>query len=124
MKRRIRNILTGLKNIWKWRKVIYKDRDWDYWFVYEILKTKLQFQADHLIQYGHHENAEVYAKQILECVDLIDKVQNEYYVDTALTGLWDHEWTYEMFKETIHKQDEAKKLLFKTLEDNIEYWWD
>ena len=123
MKRRIRNIFIGLKNIWKWRKVIYRDRNWDHWYIYEILKTKLKFQAEYLIKHGRHQSSFSNAKQIIECIDLIDKVQNEYYVDTALTGLSDHEWTDEMFKETIQKQDEAKKLLFKTLEDNIECWW-
>jgi hypothetical protein len=123
MIRKIRNILAGLHNIWKWRKVIYKDKEWDYWFVYEILKTKLKFQAEYLTKYGYHENSITNAVHILECVDLIDKVQNEYYIDRALDGLSDHEWTDEMFKEALQKQDDAKKLLFKTLEDKIEHWW-
>ena len=124
MKYKIRSIIYGLKNLWKWRKVIYKDRHWDHYYIYEILKTKLQFQADHLIKHGYHENSESDAKVMLTCVDLIDKVQNEYYIDEALNGLSDNKWTDEMFKEMIAKQDDAKRLLFKTLEENIEHWWN
>ena len=120
----LRSILRGLKNIWKWRKVIYKDGDWDHWYIYEILKTKLKFQAEHLIKYGYHESSFADAKQILECVDLLDKVQNEYYIDQGLRGLTDEQWTDDMFKEIVDKQDNAKKLLFKTLEENIERWWN
>lgn len=119
----LKNILRGLKNIWKWRRVIYKDRDWDYWFMYEIMKTKLRFQAEYLAEYGYHENSATDTKRILECVELMDRVQNEYYIDVALKGLVDEEWTDSMFNEAVDKQDEAKKLLFKTLEDNIEHWW-
>ena len=123
MKRKIKNILIGLKNIWKWRKVIYKDRNWDYWFVYEVLKTKLKFQAEYLHKHGMHESSSANAKQILECAELMCKVQNEYYIDEALKGLADEGWTDDKFAEVAAKQDEAKKLLFKTLEDNIEHWW-
>ena len=77
----LKSILTGLKNIWKWRKVIFKDRDWDYWYTYEILKTKLEFQANHLQKHGYHTTSGDSVKQILDCVDLIDKVQNEYYIN-------------------------------------------
>jgi len=124
MKRKIISIKTGLLNFWRWRKVIYKDRDFDHWYIYEILKTKLEFQAKHLHKHGITESAGVYAKQIFECIDLLKKVQTEYYIDEAITGLIDKQWTDEMFNNTIKKQDEVKKELFKVLENNIENWWD
>jgi len=124
MKYKIKNILTGLKNLWKWRKVIYSDRDWDHWHILEILKTKLKFQAEHFIKDGVTESAGKHAKQMLECVDLVDKVQTEYYIDLAINGLVDEGWTDEMFNEVAKKQDEARKRLFKLLEKNIEHWWD
>lgn len=121
---KLKNILTGLKNLWKWRKVIYKDRDWDSWYIFEILKTKLKFQAEHFIKYGYHESSSVEAKRMLECVDLIDKVQNEYYIEEGIKGLSDLEWSDAMFKEATEKHDEAKKRLFEMIEDNIERWWN
>lgn len=124
MIRKLKNILTGLKNLWKWRKVIYSDRDWDQWYIFEILKTKLKFQAKHFCKYGMTESAGQHAKQMLECVDLIDKVQNEYYINSAIKGLVDEQWTDAMFSEVANKQDEAKRQLFKMLEENIERWWD
>jgi hypothetical protein len=121
MKRRLNSIITGLSNIWKWRKVIYRDRDWDYWFIYEILKTKLQYQSEHFIKYGYHENSSKDAKQMLECIDLIDKVQNEYYEEQALES---EVWDEKEMKAAQDKHNEARKKLFKLLEENIERWWD
>jgi len=123
MKISIRNIIVGLKNIWRWRKVIFKDRDCDYWYTYEILKTKLKFQADYIRKYSYHESAQDSINQILDCVDLIDKVQNDYYIEQALDGLDVYGWTDVMFDEAIKRQDAAKKLLFSTLEANMESWW-
>lgn len=124
MKRKITSIIEGLQNLWKWRKVIYKDRDYDHYFIYEILKKKLQFQAEYFHKHGITESASEKAKQMLECVDLIDKVQNEYYIDLAIKGLIDEGWTDEQFNDVSKKQDEAKEKLFFELKENIDKWWD
>lgn len=121
---KIKHILRGLKNLWRWRKVIYRDRDFDHWFIYEMLKTKLQFQADSIYKNGTHTTAESNAAVMLKCIDMIDKVQNEYYIDQALTGLEMYDWTDVQWDEAVKKHDDTRKLLFKTLEENIERWWD
>jgi hypothetical protein len=124
MKHKIRMIIDGLKNLWKWRKVIYKDRDWDHYYIYEILKTKLQFQADYMRKHGYTESASENAKEILECIDLIDKVQNEYYLDLGMKGLFDDNWNDVQFNEMVKKHDEAQAELFNKIRDNISKWWD
>ena len=124
MKHRIRSIIEGLKNLWKWRKVIYKDRDWDHYYIYEILKTKLQFQADYMRKHGYTESAAECAKEMLECVDLIDKVQNEYYLDLGMKELFENDWSDAQFNEMVKKHDEVQAELFNKIRDNISKWWD
>ena len=119
--RKIKTIITGLRNLWRWRKTLYYDRDWDYYFIYEILKTKLKFQHEHFVKYGYHEDSSKDAEQILECIDLIDKVQNEYYIDQAMMK---QVWVKEELEEAEKKHNDARKQLFKLLEENIEHWWD
>jgi hypothetical protein len=118
---RIKSIITGLKNIWKWRKAIYRDRDWDYWFIYQILKTKLEHQADHIEQYGMHENKTRDVAQMRDVIRLIDIVQNEKIIDEALKA---DKWSEELFDETDKRHNEAKKELFTKLHDGIDHWWD
>lgn len=124
IRHKFRNLIAGIKNFWKWRKTIYYDRDWDHWYTYEILKTKLKFQGEYMINHGVTETANAKGKQILECVDLIDKIQNEYYIDEAIFSLGDKEWSKKMWDEGIQKHDEARVKLYKTIQDNIETWWD
>ena len=121
MKYRIRNIITGLSNLWKWRKTIYHDRNWDHWFIYEILKTKLEHQANHIEKYGTHENSDRDVAQMREVIRLIDIVQNEKIIDEALHA---EKWSEEIFNEADRKHNEAKKELFTKLHDGIDYWWD
>ena len=109
-----------IKNIIRWIPILWNDRDWDYYYIFEILKTKLKFQSKHFREYGYHESSERDAEQMELCIRLIDKVQNEYYLDEALG----QEFTDEAVISAINKHDKAKRILFKLLEQNIESWWD
>lgn len=119
-----RNFITGIKNLWKWRRAIYWDRDWDHWYIYEILKTKLKFQAEYMQKHGMTEKSGEVAKQLFECVDMIDKIQNEFYIDEAIEGLGEKQWSDEMWDEGIKKHEDLKTKLYKTIQDSIETWWD
>jgi flagellar biosynthesis chaperone FliJ len=37
----LKNFKKGIKNLWKWAPIIYKDRDWDDFYIFEMLKKKL-----------------------------------------------------------------------------------
>ncbi len=71
--------IYGVKNIWKWFPVIWKDRDWDQSYIYTILKTKLEFQAQHIHKYGFHVGAERDAEKMFLCARLIEIQQDDLY---------------------------------------------
>jgi hypothetical protein len=121
MRRKLRYYIHGIKNMWRWRKVLFSDQDWDYWYIYNILKTKLEFTAEHIERYGVHENRATDVAQIREVVRLLDIVQNEKIIDEAFG---DDNWTEERFREIEKRHAEAKQELFKKLHDNIDNWWD
>ena len=37
-----RDFIEGIKNLIKWFPIIWKDRNWDHSYIYEILKFKLK----------------------------------------------------------------------------------
>lgn len=107
--------------------VIYKDRNWDHWFIFEILKTKLQHQADYFLEHGHLENSLKHAEEMLKCIEMIDVVQNEKIIDEYLLSIDiynDDELAWSKLNEVELKQQQAKKDLFLYLEENIHRWWD
>ena len=114
-------IKYGLKNLYKWFWVIWNDRDWDHHYIFQVLKFKLEKQANHLAENGFHNNAQRDAELMMTCVRLIDKLQNEYYYnELCKSGVR----SSEAVKNVIAKHKKAKRLLFKIMNDRIEEWWD
>ena len=114
-------IKYGVKNLYKWFWVIWKDRDWDHYSILQVLKFKLEKQADHLAENGFHNNAQRDAELMMTCVQLIDKLQNEYYYDELCkSGVR----SSEAVQNVIAKHNKARRLLFKIMNDRIEQWWD
>jgi len=74
-----KDVYTGIKNLIRWFKVIWKDRSWDDSYIWEILKTKLKHQADYIGKRGIHLDAKRDAQRMMTCVRLIEKVQYETY---------------------------------------------
>ena len=44
-----RNFIKGIKNLFKWFPIVWKDRDWDDHFIFEIIHYQ-QFFAKYQIQ--------------------------------------------------------------------------
>lgn len=74
-----KDFISGVKNLIRWFPVIWKDRDWDHSKIYDVLKFKLQKQAEYIGGRDFHTRAKRDAEVMMTCVRLIDKVQEEYY---------------------------------------------
>ena len=78
------DVPRGLKNLIRWFPVIWQDRDWDHWFLYSIMKKKLE-QMEHLQEnHGMSINSKKYAKQIRVCRILLDRLMKDDYMENAL----------------------------------------
>jgi hypothetical protein len=79
MKYRIKQFFRNIHNLIRWFPIIWKDRDWDHHFIFEILKFKLKNQAEYIGKRGNHLSAKRDAEIMMTCVRLIEKIQDEYY---------------------------------------------
>ncbi len=75
----LRDFTTGIKNIWYWIPVIWKDRNWDHQYIFDILSHKLKAQSAYIGGRNIHENAKRDAEIMMLCVRLIEKVSSEWY---------------------------------------------
>ena len=69
----------GIKNIIYWFPIIWKDRNWDSHYIFDILKHKLKAQANYIGESDRHTKAQQDARRMRLCVSLIEKVQDETY---------------------------------------------
>lgn len=166
----INNIIQGIKNLLYWFPVIWKDRNFDPHFIYEILKHKLKYQSKSILKNSIHTSAERNSRIMNICISLIDKVQSEFYLYEHLDYFEFTSYTekdsdklyaslkmninddraalyFNKYKRIFKKQNtvipitpeqrmyaaskiaeynhnKAKDLLFKTIKENIDYWWD
>lgn len=74
-----KNFWQGIKNLWRWKSVIWKDRDWDHDYIYEILAFKLKNQADCLSKTEYSNKNKRDVEIIRTCVRLIEKQQSGWY---------------------------------------------
>jgi hypothetical protein len=82
----------GIKNIWYWFPVIWKDRDWDGHYIFEILQHKLTTQANYIGRRDFHTRAQQDARRMRLCVKLIKKVQEEDYTMEYMDYHKDRVW--------------------------------
>jgi len=74
-----KEIKRGIQKIWYWLPIIWKDRDWDGHYIFEIMKHKLQAQAKYIGDRDFHTRAQLDAKRMRLCVKLMQKIQDEDY---------------------------------------------
>lgn len=72
-------IMRGIKNIWYWLPIIWKDRNWDSHYIFEIMKHKLKAQSKYIGERDIHTRAKRDAEIMMTCVRLMEKIQGEWY---------------------------------------------
>jgi len=75
----IKEFFLRVFNLIRWFPIIWKDKDWDDWYIFNILQTKLKHQAEYIGKKDRHTRAQYDAQRMMTCVRLIDKIKEESY---------------------------------------------
>jgi len=76
---RIRGFLTNCHNIIKWAPTLWKDRDFDEWYILNILQKKIEFQRKEIIYANRHTAVERDNRDMTIALNLIERVKEEHY---------------------------------------------
>lgn len=76
----VRSFSTSVGNLIKWFPVIWKDRDWDHYFIFEVIAFKLKKQSNYIKEKGFHTRSDVDAGQMMICVNLAKRIQEDFYL--------------------------------------------
>jgi len=76
---RVRYFIIGVKNIFKWIPTLYKDKDWDGWYIYNILQKKIEFQRQEIIYANRHTEVDRDNRDMTIVLNLLERVKEEYY---------------------------------------------
>lgn len=108
------DIKVGLKNLIKWFKIIWKDRDYDHYFLFEMIKYKLLFMQDYHASRKFYVGWENNVKWMQICIRLIDKIQNGTY-KIEYQNYVESEFTFNPIEGS-----DNKLLGIKILEENLD----
>lgn len=75
----LRKLRKGLFNLYAWFWIVWTDRDYDYSFIYKLLRFKLLRTRKTLLRNNRFEGVEHTVRYIKITEDLIQKVSEEYY---------------------------------------------
>lgn len=176
----LNNFYGGCSNLIYWFPTIWKDRNYDDHYIFEILKQKLIRQRKYLVKSNRFEKVWQINRDVTICLNLIERFQNSYYemeyfdyhqskfefipsefkhngencFEMKEETLWEnfdkffykYRTSYKrMLKENYYRMNDGdfetdnkmfalylsqynhnrcKKLLFKILEERIEWLWD
>ena len=76
---RLKEFKSSVSKLIRWLPIIWKDRDWDDHYIWELMKNKLRWQANYIAKRDWHTRSELDAKRMRLCANLMDKVQDEFY---------------------------------------------
>jgi hypothetical protein len=73
------DIIRGVKNLIRWFPTIWKDRDYDHSYIYEVLRVKLENQATYISHKDRHTSAQRDAELMMLAARLITIQQEDLY---------------------------------------------
>jgi len=112
---RLRELRRSIQKLYYWFHIIWKDRDWDHDYIFEILKHKLKSQSKYLETQDSHLRVQQDVRRIKLCISLIAKVQDETYKMEYQDYLED-EIRFEDYKD----KEGFKEIHIDTISENLE----
>lgn len=74
-----REVWQGIKNIFKWLPIVWKDRDWDHYYIYKALQFKLKNTANYIEKRDRYVGNERDVQRLRTCVKLIENILEDVY---------------------------------------------
>lgn len=79
----LRSIKYGIENLIYWFKIIWTDRNWDSYYIFEILRHKLIKMEEIFREEGMHVDANKDADKMKVCILLLNRIINDNYWELA-----------------------------------------
>ena len=103
----------GIYNIFRWMPVIYKDRDWDDYYITKIFQKKIEYQRNYIVSHDRHTSAYRDGQWMTVVLNLIEREHSEFYNLEYM----DYEDIEYSFKE-VEGNSELSQLVMVTKSEN------
>lgn len=125
----LRDFWYGIKNVVRWTPVIWRDADFDWDFLAQIMEYKLRRMAKCFDEYGHHIGSKRDAKECRMAAELLKRLQEDRYFWNA--GYDPKTWETKSDREKTHICKHADLMAQQDLKcfgdlfvKKLRNWWD
>jgi hypothetical protein len=77
------DFIEGIKSLWRWKKVIWKDRTWGNHQILDILIHKIEIDANAMYKRDIVEEADISYEQMMRVVTLLKRYNDDNYYTKA-----------------------------------------
>jgi hypothetical protein len=120
---RIRKLITGIKNLIYYFRIIWNDMDYDYYYILFLIFHKLKKTQKRYTKKDFFENQENELNKPLRiCIEIIYRMLTDFYYNDIKNYDKIIDNKHLIMAESCLKRDHD--LLFKILSKYIKYWWD
>lgn len=113
----IKNFLRGIRNLYTYWDVIWKDDWWDWYGMLKVWERQFRVRAEHFAKQGCHVNAHKDAKRLLICAALCRRILEDAYIGAPGTSA---RWAVHCGEQ----QARDAELLGKIIGKYSLGWWD
>jgi hypothetical protein len=99
----------GVYNISRWIPTIYKDKDWDYFYITRLLQVKIEHQREYLVKHNRHEHISEDNFWMTVLLNLIEREHEDYYNREKYEYVEMHDDVMAVGYKTEHLQDYINK---------------
>lgn len=119
------DIHQGIKRLIIYFPIIWRDRDWDWYFLADLMEFKLR-RMQKVMERGHFVKSNKCARQIQICAELCKRLKADdimlYYYDRRHGK--PEGWYGAMCKREKHIQQFYTEYLGKIMGKYLLWWWD
>jgi len=113
----LHNWKNFLKNVWLYRKELRDDRQWDFAFIFMMLKRKMQLlhtglNKDYRVLLKHHDTHNQYLRDLRQCIHICDLLDTE-----------DFELEEALDKDGKNYQEVCLDRLHFYMRRSCRHWW-
>jgi hypothetical protein len=105
------NIRRGIRNIIRWLPIIWKDEDFDWYFLAKIMEAKTRYMSEYFKDSGIAVSSIDDAKELLICSELLKRLMED-------------EFNGKAYKDQDDNATYHQRLLGNIIGRKLRCWWD
>lgn len=110
------NVKWGIKNFWKWKGVIWKDRNYDYHYLLNVMRFKIQDMLNEYNRVNRYIGQEKDKQSLQTCLYLLNRLVDQNYGENVF---YFHDRKWGEIKVDWEETDNSDMLTLVTDRDNI-----